>query len=210
VVRKWRLVPIWAVIAAVASCSRVVGGTALPLAAPPTSDGGVQLGRIMLGTARMRAILGADEQLSIIPTMDSGSPTDIDDLAATVPPPCHFIFADTEVFGSATTHFHKTTYQYPPQAAMISEGAAVYPDADASHHAFDALLAAVAGCADTAAGPGLVGEWAGDEQSLHTSAGACGRAYQLKSVVLLEVTYCGFSPSDSDLVLTNLAANVPG
>jgi len=26
----------------------------------------------------------------------------------------------------------------------------------------------------------------------------------------LEVTYCGFSPSDSGLVLTNMAANVPG
>jgi hypothetical protein len=209
-VRTWRLVPIWAVIAAVASCSRVVGGTALPLVAPPISDGGVQLGRIMLGTARMRAILGTDEQLSIIPTMDSGSPTDIDDLAATVPPPCHFIFADTVVFGSATTRFHKTTYQYPPQAAMISEAAALYPDVDASHHAFHTLAAAVAECSDTSAGPGLVGEWAADEESLHTHAGACGRAYQIKSVVLLEVTYCGFSPSDGDLVLTNMAANVTG
>ncbi|BBY32378.1 sensor domain-containing protein [Mycolicibacter minnesotensis] len=201
--------PVWAAMAAVASCSRVVSGTALPPVALPISDGGVQLGRIMLGTARMRAILGADEQLTIIPTMDSASPTDVDDLAATVPPPCRFIFADTAVFGSAATLFHKTTYQYPPQAAMISEGAAVYPDADASHHALTTLEAAVGKCADTSAGPGLVTEWASDDESLHTRAGACGRSYRAKSVVLLEVTYCGFSEPDADLVVTNMAAAIP-
>ncbi|QZA10177.1 sensor domain-containing protein [Mycolicibacter heraklionensis] len=205
-----RLVPIWAVAAAVVGCTRLVGGTALPPAALPAPDGAVDLGRVMLGTPRMRAIVGADEQLTVIPTMDSSSPTDIDDLAATIPPPCRFVFVETAVFGSAPTRFHKTTYQYPPKAAMVSEGAAVYPDAETAHHALDALVATVAECADTSAGPGLVSDWDADDESLRTHAGDCGRAYQVKSVVLLEVTYCGFSESDADLVVANMASAVPG
>lgn len=205
-----RLVPIWAVAAAVVGCTRLVGGTALPPAALPAPDGAVDLGRVMLGTPRMRAIVGADEQLTVIPTMDSSSPTDIDDLAATIPPPCRFVFVETAVFGSAPTRFHKTTYQYPPKAAMVSEGAAVYPDAETAHHALDALVATVAECADTSAGPGLVSDWDADDESLRTHAGDCGRAYQVKSVVLLEVTYCGFSGSDADLVVANMASAVPG
>ncbi|MGB3474670.1 MAG: sensor domain-containing protein [Mycobacterium sp.] len=209
-VRMWRLVPIWAVTAAVVGCTRLVDGTALPPVVLPAPTGVVDLGRIMLGTPRMRAIVGADEQLTVIPTMDSSSPTDIDDLAATIPPPCRFIFAETAVFGSAATRFHKTTYQYPPKAALVSEGAAVYPDTEAAHHALDTLVNTVAECADTAAGPGLVSDWDSDEESLRTHAGACGRAYQVKSVVLLEVTYCGFSQADAALVVTNMASAVPG
>jgi len=205
-----RLAPIWAVAAAVVGCTRLVDGTALPPVALPAPDGVVDLGRVMLGAPRMRAIVGADEQLTIVPTMDSSSPTDIDDLAATIPPPCRFIFAETAVFGSAATRFHKTTYQYPPKAAMVSEGAAVYPDTEAAHHALDALVTRVAECADTSAGPGLVAEWDADEETLRTHAGDCGRAYQVKSVVLLEVTYCGFSGSDADLVVANMASAVPG
>lgn len=204
-----RLVPIWAITTAVVGCTRLVDGTALPPVGLP-APGGVDLGRIILGTPQMRSIVGADEQLTIIPTMDSSSPVDIDDLAATVPPQCRFIFAETAVFGSAATRFHKTTYQYPPKSALVSEGAAVYPDIEAAQHALDALVATVAECADTSAGPGLVSDWDADEQSLRTHAGDCGRAYQVKSVVLLEVTYCGFSESDADLVVTNMASAVPG
>jgi len=209
-VRMSRLVPIWAVTTAVVGCTRLVDGTALPPVALPTAAGVVDLGRIMLGTSRMRALVGADEHLTIIPTMDSSSPTDIDDLATTIPPPCRFIFAETAVFGSTATRFHKTTYQYPPKAAMVSEGAAVYPDAESAHHALDALAARVAECADTSAGPGLVAEWAAGDETLRTHAGDCGRAYRVKSVVLLEVTYCGFSESDADLVVANMASAVPG
>jgi hypothetical protein len=209
-VKTSRLVPLWAVAAAVVGCTRLVGGTALPPPAPPAPDDAVDLGRIMLDTPRMRAVVGADDQLTIIPTMDSSAPADIDELAATIPPPCRFIFAETAVFGGGPTRFHKTTYQYPPKAAMVSEGAAVYPDGESARYALDALQATVAECADSSAGPGLVGEWAADEQSLHTRAGACGRSYRLKSVVLLEVTHCGFSESIADLVLVNMAAGIPG
>lgn len=202
--------PVWAVMAAVVGCTRVVGGAALPPAGPLTPDDGVDLGRVILDTPRMRAIVGADEQLTIIPTMDSSAPADIDELAATIPAPCRFIFVETAVFGAAPTRFHKTTYQYPPKGALVSEGAAVYPDAESARRALDALSATVAECADTPAGPGLISDWASDEESLRTRAGDCGRAYQVKSVVLLEVTYCGFSESDADLVLVNMAAGIPG
>lgn len=164
----------------------------------------------MLDTSRMRAITGAGEELTIIPTMDSTAPVDIDELAVSVPSPCRFIYAETMVFGSEHTQFHKTTYQYPPEGALISEGAAGYPDPESARRAFDAVVATVAGCADSPAGAGLVGEWTADEQFLHTRPGDCGRGYLLKSVVLLEVTHCGFSESIADLVLTNMAAGVPG
>ena len=205
-----RLTPICAVAAAIAGCARLVGGTALPPVVLPVPDGAVDAGRIMLETPRMRAIMGTDEQLTIIPTMDSAGPVDIDKLAATVPPQCRFLYAETAVFGSGPTRFHKITYQYPPRPALVSQGAAVYPDAESARRAFDALVATVADCSDSPAGPGLVGDWDADDDVLHTQAGACGRSYRVKSVVLLEVTYCGFSESDAELVITNLADAVPG
>ncbi|OMC13629.1 hypothetical protein A5735_11995 [Mycolicibacter heraklionensis] len=205
-----RLVPVWAVASVLVGCTRLVDGTALPLVPLPVPVGAVDLSRIMLGTPRIRAIVCADERLTIIPTMDSSSPTDIDDLAATVPPPCRFIFAETAVFGAAATRFHKTTYQFPPKAAMVSEGAAVYPDPATARQALAALVDVVGECADTSAGPGLVSDWESDEESLRTHAGDCGRSYLVKSVVMLEATYCGFSESDAELVVTNMAAGVPG
>lgn len=208
--RMSRLVPVWAVASVLVGCTRLVDGTALPLVPLPVPVGAVDLSRIMLGTPRIRAIVGADERLTIIPTMDSSSPTDIDDLAATVPPPCRFIFAETAVFGAAATRFHKTTYQFPPKAAMVSEGAAVYPDPATARQALAALVDVVGECADTSAGPGLVSDWESDEESLRTHAGDCGRSYLVKSVVMLEATYCGFSESDAELVVTNMAAGVPG
>ena len=202
--------PICALTAALLGCTRLVGGAALPPIQPLVPDGAVDAGRIMLETPRMRAIVGAGEELTIIPTMDSSYPVDIDELAATVPPPCRFIYAETAVVGTGFTRFHKTTYQYPPKPGLISQGAAVYPDPDSARRAFDALVGTVAGCADSPAGLGLVGDWNADQQSLHTRAGACGRSYLLKSVVMLEVTHCGFSESVADLVVTNMASAVPG
>lgn len=192
------------------SCTRLVGGLGLPPAVPPPADGAVNVGRIVLDTPRMRSITGAGEELTIIPTMDSTAPVDIDELAATVPPPCRFVFDETAVFGSAFTQFRKTTYQYPPKGALISEGAAAYPDPESARQAFDALVETVAGCADSPAGPHLVGNQSVDEWSLRTGAGSCGRTYLLKSTVLLEVTHCGFSESVADLVVTNMATGVPG
>ena len=57
---------------------------------------------------------------------------------------------------------------------------------------------------------GFVGDWNADERSLHTRPGDCGRDYLVKSAVLIEVTYCGFPESVSTIVITNIAANVPG
>ena len=208
--RTLRLAAVCAAVSVALGCTRLVGGDVLPLITPPAPDGAVDIGRIMLTTSRMRAIVGAGEALTIIPTMDSSTPVDIDELAATVPPPCRFVYAETAVFGSGYTRFHKTTYQYPPKPGLISQGAAVYPDPEAARRALDALAGTVAECADSAAGPELVGDWAADQQSLHTRPGACGRSYLLKSEVMLEVTHCGFSESVADLVITNLAAGVPG
>lgn len=204
------MVQVCALAAMLLGCTRLVGGAVLPPVSPPLPEGAVDVGRIMLDTSRMRSIAGAGEELTIVPTMDSAAPVDIDELAATVPPPCRFIFAETTVFGSRSTQFHKTTYQYPPKGALISEGAAAYPDPDAARRAFTDLVATVTDCADSPAGPVLIGDWTVDDQSLHTRPGECGRAYQLKSVVLLEVTHCGFSESVADLVITNMAAGVPG
>lgn len=205
-----RLLPLCAVAALLLGCTRLVGGEALQPLTPLTPDGAVNAGRIMLDTPRMRAITGAGEELTIIPTMESSAPVDIDELAAAVPPQCRFVYAETAVVGTGFTQFRKTTYQYPPNPGLISEGVTVYPDPDSARHAFEALTAAVAECADSPQGPGLVGDWTADEQRLHTRPGACGRSYLLKSVVLLEVTHCGFSESVADLVVTNLAAGVPG
>lgn len=193
-----------------AACTRVVGGTALPGFPGGISTSAVDVDRVLLDQSRMRAITGAGDHLTIIPSMDGKSPVDIDTLAQTAPPQCRFIYADTATFGPDIEEFHKTTFQYPPRGGLISEGAAAYRDADTAHHAFDALVGTVQDCANSSAGTGFVGAWSADEQSLQTRPGDCGRDYRVKSVVLMEVTFCGFPESVSTIVITNIAANVPG
>lgn len=191
-----------------AACTRVVGGTALPaFGAGPIA--GVDVDRVLLDQFRMRAITGADERLTIIPSMDGKSPIDIDTLADTAPPECRFVYAESVTFGPDLEQFHKTTYQYPPRGALISEGAAAYRDADTAQHAFDALVETVDHCGSSSVGKPFVGHWRADSQSLHTRPGDCGRDYRVKSVVLMEVTFCGFPESVSDMVMTNIAANIP-
>ena len=193
-----------------AACTRVVDGAAVaPFGTEPNLSG-VEVDRVLLDQDRMRAITGADDHLTIIPSMDGKSPVDIDTLAQAAPRQCRFMFEDTTTFGPDIEEFHKTTFQYPPRAGLISEGAAVYRDAHRARHAFDALVAAVRDCANTSAGTGFVGTWTADERSLRTRPGNCGRDYEVKSVVLMEVTYCGFPESVSTIVITNIAANVPG
>ncbi len=193
-----------------AACTRVVDGAGvLPFGAEPLISG-VNVDRVLLDQSRMRAITGADEHLTIIPSMDGKSPVDVDTLAQTAPPQCRFVYADTATFGPDIEEFHKTTFQYPPRGGLISEGAAAYRDANTARHAFDALVATVRDCANTSAGSGFVGDWTADERSLHTRPGDCGRDYEVKSVVLMEVTFCGFPESVSTIVITNIAANVPG
>ena len=190
-------------------CARMVGGTALAPVAPSITTPAVDVGRIMLDPSRVRALLGADEQLTVIPTMDSATPVDLEDLAAAVPEPCRFTVADTAVFGTSFTHFHKTTYQYPPKAALLSQAAALYPDPESARRALDALVSKVSACAKSSAGPDLVTDWSADDGFVHTRAATCGRAYQIKSAVLLEVTYCGFTESDANLIVANMAHAIP-
>jgi hypothetical protein len=192
-----------------AACTRVIGGAGIPaFGAGPIPV--VDVDQVLLDQSRMQAITGGGEHLTIIPSMDAKSPVDVDILAQTAPPQCRFVYADTATFGPEIEGFHKTTFQNPPRGGLISEGAAAYHDANTAHQAFDALVASVHACADSSAGMGLVGAWSADEGSLQTRPGDCGRDYRLKSVVLMEVTFCGFPEAVSTIVLTNIAANVPG
>ena len=193
-----------------AACTRVVGGAAVPASGASRDVQGVNVDAILLDQPRMQAITGAGEHLTIIPTMDGTSLVDIDALADKTPRECRFLFAETATFGPDVQEFHKTTFQDPPDAALISEGAAAYHDAGTARRAFGALKTTVANCADGTAGQLFVGEWKADASSLHMRPGGCGRDYRVLSVALLEVTFCGFPQSVSDIVMTNIVANVPG
>lgn len=197
-----------AVVLLATACSRVVGGVAM--SGSGIAPNGFDVGRVLLDQSRMQAITGGGEHLTIIPSMDATSPVDIDTLAQTAPPACRFVYAETATFGPDVETFHKTTFQDPPHGGIISEGAAAYHDSDTARHAFGALVNTVRNCAGNSSGYGLVGEWNADDRSLETRPGDCGRDYLLKSVVLMEVTYCGFPDSVSTIVISNLAANVPG
>ncbi len=193
-----------------AACTRVVDGTALPgPGATRHPVHGVDVDTVLLDQPRMRAITGAGEHLTIIPSMDGTSPVDIDTLAEGAPRECRFLFAETATFGPDIEEFHKTTFQDPPDGALISEAAAAYSDAQTARRAFAALVATVGTCADDSAGQLLVGDWRADADSLHLRPGGCGRDYRVLSVALLEVTFCGFPESVSDIVMTNIVANVP-
>ncbi|OBJ55590.1 sensor domain-containing protein [Mycobacterium sp. 1423905.2] len=206
--RTWPLL-LCCVMVCTAACTRVVGGEALPVfAAVPL--GVLDASTLLLDQSRMRAITGAGEHLTIIPSMDGTYPVDIEDLAATTPRECRFVYAETATFGPDVAAFHKTTFQDPPDGGLISEGAASYRDPGAARHAFDALVSTVGDCAATASGWLYVDRVKADGDSLRFRPGNCGREYRVQSVALLEVTYCGFPPSVSEIVMTNIAANVPG
>lgn len=192
-----------------AACTRVVDGVAAPLfGAVPY--GVLDPATVLLDQSRMRAITGAGEHLTIVPSMDHRFPVDIEQLAATAPPQCRFIFADTATFGPDVKAFHKTTFQDPSDSGLISEGAAIYRDRATARRSFDALVATVGDCGASPAGWLLVRDWQVDADSLHTRPGRCGRDYRVVSVALLEVTFCGFGESVSQIVMTNIVANVPG
>lgn len=194
-----------------AACTRVVDGIAVPgFGGAPRSVQGVNVDAILLDQSRMGAITGAGEHLTIIPTMDGKYPVDIDELAKTAPRACRFIYAETATFGPDVEAFHKTTFQDPPDSALISEGAAAYRDVNTARHAFAGLVATVGDCAASSAGRLIVGDWKADADSLHMRTGGCGRDYRVLSVALLEVTFCGFPQSVPDIVMTNIAANIPG
>ncbi|MCV7257304.1 sensor domain-containing protein [Mycobacterium shimoidei] len=203
-----RALLVWCAVLVSVACTRVVDGAGVP-AFPGTLLSGLDVDAILLDQSRMQAITGGGERLTIIPSMDGKSPVDIDALAENAPPQCRFVYAETVTFGPDIERFHKTTFQYPPRGGLISEGAAAYRDADTARHAFDVLVSTVESCSNTPDGSIYVGDWYADAQSLHTRPGNCGRDYRLKSMVLMEVTFCGFPESVSDTVIANIAANIP-
>jgi hypothetical protein len=165
---------------------------------------------LMLDQSQMRAITGAGDDLTIIPSMDGKIPVDIDQLAKTTPPQCQWIFEETQTFGQDVEEFHKTTFQNPPGGGLISEGVAAYRDPATARRAFDGLVALIDGCDSTTLGPMFVGEWSSTPDSVQMRPGnGCGRDYRVKNVVLVEVTSCAFPDSVPDIVMTNILAKVP-
>jgi hypothetical protein len=194
-----------------AACTRVVDGAPVPAfgSGSPGAASGVDVDKVLLDQSRMRAITGAGDHLTIIPSMDGKYPVDLDTLAEIAPPECRFIYSETLTFGPDIAGFHKTTFQDPPDHGVISEGVAAYRDAATARRAFGALVSTVEHCGNSSAGRLFVGDWSAANESLRIRLGDCGRDYRLKSVVLMEVTFCGFPESVSDIVMTNIAANVP-
>ena len=214
-----RLAPALALVAVtlaavpLAACSTTVPGSAVRAAPGPDDDSlsPVDVDAVLLEQTQMRAITGAGDDLTVIPTMDGKVPVDIDVFADPAPPPCRWFFAETQTFGPDIEEFHKTTYQHPPGGGLISQGAAGYRDTATAQRAFEALAASVTECESTPSGAALyVGDLVSDAESLRLRAGDCGRDYLVKSVVLLEVTFCRFPPSVPDIVMANLAAQLPG
>jgi hypothetical protein len=195
-----------------AGCAQMVSGIAVrPI--PGIDDDSLSpldVDAIMLDQAQMRAITGGGEDLSIVPSMDSKIPVDIEQFAENAPAQCEWVFAETQTFGPDVEEFHKTTYQHPPDAGLISQGAAAYRDPATARHAFADLVEAVEDCGATALGPMFVGDWTATPDTVQTRPmNACGRNYQVKSVVLVEVTFCRFPGSIPDIVMTNILAKVP-
>ncbi|KUI32123.1 hypothetical protein AU196_21515 [Mycobacterium sp. IS-1742] len=195
-----------------AGCVTTVDGTAIR-SAPGLDDDSrspVDVDTVLLETAQMQAITGAGEDLTIIPSMDGKIPVDIESLMEQMPVPCRWLFAESQTFGDEVEEFHKTTFQNPPDGGLISQGAAGYRDGPTARRAFDAVVALVDGCGTTDYGPAYIGDWTSTADALSTRPGDCGRDYRLKSAVLVEVTFCRFTDSVPDIVMTNILAKVPG
>lgn len=204
---------VWcAVVLLAAGCTQTITGNATR-AVPGIDDDSlspVDVDTVMLEQSQMQAITGAGQDLTIIPSMDGKIPVDIEPLAQTTPTQCQWFFAETQTFGSEIEEFHKTTFQYPPASALISQGAAAYRDPGTARRAFDDLVELVDRCDATPLGGMFVGEWMTSPDALQTRArNGCGRDYRVKNVVLIEVTACGFPDSVPEIVLTNMLANVP-
>src|SRR6476619_7955605 len=115
-----------------AGCAHTIGGTATR-AAPGIDDESqspVDVESVMLDQSQMRAITGAGESLTVVPSMDGKVPVDVSDLMNGTPKECQWYFAETQTFGPEVEEFHKTTFQNPPDGGLISEGAAAYRDTE--------------------------------------------------------------------------------
>ena len=90
--------------------------------------------------------------------------------------------------------FHKTTYQNPPEAALISQGAAGYRDVATARRAFDGLVERVDACGSSTRVRATSATWTATADAIRTRTSSdCGRDYRVKSVVLVEVTFCALS-----------------
>lgn len=195
-----------------AGCAQTVAGSATR-AAPGLDDESrspVDVESVMLDQSQMRAITGAGEQLTIVPSMDGKVPVDVGDLMNGTPQECQWYFAETQTFGPEVEEFHKTTFQNPPAGGLISEGAAAYRDRETARRAFADLVGLVYDCGSTQLGSTFIGQWTADADALRMRSGvACGRDYQVKNVVLVEVSFCSFPDSVPDIVMTNILNKVP-
>ena len=208
-----RLAAICAAALMAAGCAHTVAGTATRTAPEIDEDSRspVDVESVMLDQAQMRAITGAGDALTIVPSMDGKSPVDVSDLMNGTPQECQWYFAETQTFGSEVEEFHKTTFQNPPDGGLISEGAAAYRDQETARHAFADLVGRVYDCGSTELGSTFIGEWNADADTLTMrSPGSCGRDYRIKNVVLVEVSFCAFPDSVPGIVMTNIMAKVPG
>lgn len=207
-----RLAALCAVGMLAAGCAQTVVGSATR-AAPGIDDESrspVDVESVMLDQSQMRAITGAGEHLTIVPSMDGKVPVDVGDLMNGTPRECQWYFAETQTFGPDVEEFHKTTFQNPPDGGLIPEGAAAYRDPETARRAFADLVGLVYDCGSTQLGSTFIGEWTADADTLRMrSGGACGRDYRVKNVVLVEVSFCSFPDSVPDIVMTNIIDKVP-
>jgi hypothetical protein len=188
-------------------CMKQVDGQAVraPDGPPP---GVLDVDQIVLGIEQMRAITGAGQDLMAVPGMDGKALVDVDELAEQVPRECRFVFSDTATFGTAVAGFRKISFQNPPAGVLITEGAAAYVGPAEAARAFNALQTTVTGCAGTAYGAVLVGQWNAEAESLSMRLGDCGRDYRLKSSVLVEVTFCGLPEATTSIVIANILTRI--
>lgn len=200
----------------VPGCSQTLDGTAVRSVPGIDEDSRspVDVDTVLLDRAQMQAVTGAGEHLTAIPGTDSKVPVDFDVMPGLVPEDvprqCEWVYAETQVFGSELEEFGKSTYQNPPDGGLISQAAAGYRDPATARRAFDTIVERVQGCGATSSGAAMVGDVSTTTDSVQTRLGNCGRDYRVKSVVLVEVTFCAFSASVPDIVMTNILANVPG
>ena len=205
--RVWLGLPALAVALLAGGCSQFVAGRPAPGSEP--EPGVLAAAQALLPQDQLRAITGAGEDLTVIPSMDGSFPVDDDALAAVTAPECRFVFAETATFGTDFIGFHKTTYQNPPDRSLISQAVALYPDPAAARRAFNALEAGMAACAGSSSAP-LVGTWTSGDDWLRTRPGDCGRDYRIKAAALIEVTFCGVPESVPEIVVTNILGRIPG
>ncbi|MBX7450273.1 sensor domain-containing protein [Mycolicibacterium sp. 3033] len=209
-----------ALAVAASGCTQTVAGSATrPVPAiDENSRSPVDVDTVLLDRPQMQALSGAGADLTPVPGMESKVPVDIPTdqgflpgaFAPDLPQQCRWLFAETEVFGPDVEEFHKTTYQSPRRGGLLSQAAAGYRDTATAATALTDLTRQISACGGTGQGAALVGEVVTTDDSVRIRPGACGRDYRVKSAVLIEVTFCSFPDSVPDLVMTNIADNVPG